>query len=149
MTTPALTTDARNRALRTFLQGLASDVLAAVILLVLPVFTNAQGWQDVDWKILGFLLAKTVVVTALSYVMRTWLDKRPDALLPPVNPGAPADPACPHPPPLSGTSHPKEHRHVQEARPEAQAAADPAEPAALRRPPLDQGGLTNGRTNPG
>ena len=93
MTTPALTTDARNRALRTFLQGLASDVLAAVILLVLPVFTNAQGWQDVDWKILGFLLAKTVVVTALSYVMRTWLDKRTDALLPPVNPGAPADPA--------------------------------------------------------
>lgn len=75
MTTPALAADARNRALRTFLQGLAADVAAAAVLLVLPVFTNASGWQDIDWKILGFLLAKTVVVTGLSYLMRTVLDR--------------------------------------------------------------------------
>jgi hypothetical protein len=75
MTTPALAADARNRALRTFLQGLVADVAAAVVLLVLPVVTNAQGWEDFDWRILGFLLAKTVVVTGLSYLMRTVLDR--------------------------------------------------------------------------
>lgn len=90
MTTPALAADARNRALRTFLQGLAADVAAAVVLLVLPVFTNAQGWQDIDWKVMGFLLAKTVVVTGLSYLMRTVLDRsRIPTPLPPSDPGEP------------------------------------------------------------
>lgn len=90
MTSPVLAADARNRALRTFLQGIGADVLAAVILLVLPVFTSAQGWQDIDWKILGFLLAKTVVVTGLSYVMRTYLDRSAiPTPLPPSDPGEP------------------------------------------------------------
>lgn len=96
MTTPVLTNDARNRALRTFIQGLAADVIAAVVLLVLPVFSNATGWQDIDWKVLGFLLAKTVAVTALSFVMRQYLD--PSGLptpLPPSDPGEPDD-ATPH-----------------------------------------------------
>lgn len=92
MTTTQRTVDAKNRALRTFAQGLAADVLAAVILLVLPVFSNAQGWQDIDWKVLGFLLAKTVVVTGLSFVMRQYLDKSTDAFLPPADPGEPDDP---------------------------------------------------------
>lgn len=92
MTSPALANDARNRALRTFLQGLTADVLAAVVLLVLPVFSNATGWQDVDWKVLGFLLAKTVAVTALSYLMRTYLDRSGiPTPLPPANPGEPDD----------------------------------------------------------
>lgn len=87
-----LTNDARNRALRTFLQGLASDVAAAVILLVLPVFTDATGWQDIDWKVMGFLLAKTALVTALSYVMRQYLDGSAiPTPLPPANPGEPDD----------------------------------------------------------
>jgi hypothetical protein len=70
-----LRTDARNRALRTFLQGLVADVLAALVLLLLPVFTSANGWGDFEWSILGFLVVKTVVVTGLSYVMRTYLDR--------------------------------------------------------------------------
>lgn len=68
------TTDARNRALRTFLQGLAIDLMAACVLLLLPLFTAAQDWSDIDWRILGFLLAKTVSVTGMSYVMRVFLD---------------------------------------------------------------------------
>lgn len=63
-------TDARNRALRTFLQGLAMDVLAALVLLLFPVVSGANDWSSFDWQILGFLAAKTVLVTLLSYVMR-------------------------------------------------------------------------------
>ncbi|GAA4698077.1 hypothetical protein [Nocardioides nanhaiensis] len=51
------------------------DVLAALVLVVLPVVTTAEGWDDVEWSVLGFLLAKTAAVTALSYAMRVWLDR--------------------------------------------------------------------------
>ena len=86
------TNDARNRALRTFLQGLGTDVTAALILLLLPVFTSANGWGDFEWQVLGFLVAKTVAVTALSYVMRQYLDaSRLPTPLPPSDPGEPDD----------------------------------------------------------
>ena len=88
--TTALQADARNRAVRTFLQGLGADVLAALVLLLLPVFTNANDWGDFEWQVLGFLVAKTVAVTALSYVMRQYLDASPvPTPLPPANPGEP------------------------------------------------------------
>lgn len=88
--TTALTNDARNRALRTFLQGLGTDVAAALILLLLPAFTNANGWGDFEWQVLGFLVVKTVAVTALSYVMRQYLDGSAiPTPLPPANPGEP------------------------------------------------------------
>lgn len=88
--TTALTNDARNRALRTFLQGLGTDVAAALILLLLPAFTNANGWGDFEWQVLGFLVVKTVAVTALSYVMRQYLDGSVvPTPLPPANPGEP------------------------------------------------------------
>lgn len=86
------TNDARNRALRTFIQGLGTDVAAALILLLLPVFTSANGWGDFEWQVLGFLVAKTVAVTALSYVMRQYLDaSRLPTPLPPSDPGEPDD----------------------------------------------------------
>ncbi|BAK33993.1 hypothetical protein MLP_09790 [Microlunatus phosphovorus NM-1] len=62
--------DARNRAIRTFLQGLAFDVLAASILVLLPVIANAKSLADFDWAVLGFLFGKTIAVAVLSYVMR-------------------------------------------------------------------------------
>jgi hypothetical protein len=91
----ALTADAKNRALRTFLVNLATDVLSAVVLLLTPIVSNATGWQDIDWKITGFLLAKTVVASAFSYLMRTVLDKSviptplPPSPVPPPNDDAP------------------------------------------------------------
>lgn len=90
--TTALTNDARNRALRTFLQGLATDVAAALVLLLLPVFTSANGWGDFEWQVLGFLATKTVAVTVLSYVMRQYLDASViPTPLPPADPGEPDD----------------------------------------------------------
>lgn len=84
--------DARNRALRTFLQGLGLDVLAAVALFLFNAFSTADEWGDLDWKLLGFLLAKTVTTTAASYVMRKYLDgSSVPTPLPPADPGEPAD----------------------------------------------------------
>ena len=86
----ALQNDARNRALRTFLQGLAIDLtvaLAALILANVDSITNRQGLI-----LFGITAAKTVVTTVASYVMRRFLD--PSAVptpLPPANPGEPDD----------------------------------------------------------
>lgn len=58
--------DARNRALRTFLQGLAVDVLLAVCL----VAYDALQSDAPDWRLLLLTLLKTALMTAASYVMR-------------------------------------------------------------------------------
>ena len=90
MTTRAVRRDARNRALRTFLQGLAADVTAALVMMLLPLISAANGWGDFEWQILGFLVAKTIAVSGLSYLMRTWLDgSRVPTPLPPGDPGEP------------------------------------------------------------
>lgn len=82
--------DAKNRALRTFLVGLATDVLGAVVLLFTPLITSANSWSDLDWKLMGFLLAKTVLSTAFSYLLRTILDgSKIPTPLPPADPGEP------------------------------------------------------------
>lgn len=69
--TEAVKTDARNRAFRTLLQGLAFDVGAAVVIILYTTFSAANGWGDFEWTLLGFTLGKTIAVTALSYLMRT------------------------------------------------------------------------------
>lgn len=63
--------DARNRAYRTLLQGLAFDVGAAIVVVLYSVFSSASGWGDFQWAIIGFTLVKTFMVSALSYLMRT------------------------------------------------------------------------------
>ena len=70
--TPLLTLDAKNRALRTFLQGLAVDLAVAVAALVL---SSVDQITDRDGLTLfGLALAKTAVTTAASYVMRRFVD---------------------------------------------------------------------------
>lgn len=63
--------DAKNRALRTFVQGLLSDLLIALVLFLSPIFaSDSFDWTATDWKVLGLALAKTVVVTVISYIAR-------------------------------------------------------------------------------
>ena len=69
-----LAADARNRALRSFLQGLAVDLGVAVITVLVTVFGDANGWGDLQWGIIGFTLAKTCVQSIASYVMRRFVD---------------------------------------------------------------------------
>lgn len=64
------TTDARNRAVRTFVQGLAFDVIASVVVFVFPLVSDADSFADFDWQVILFLLVKTVLVSVLSYTMR-------------------------------------------------------------------------------
>lgn len=63
--------DARNRAWRTLLQGLAFDVLAAVVLVVFTAVSKAEAWSDFEWTLLAFTVFKSVMVSGLSYLMRT------------------------------------------------------------------------------
>lgn len=87
-----LTIDARNRAVRSFLQGLGFAVLTAVVMVLYPVFTSAHGWGDFDWSLLAFSLVQAVGTAVLSYLMRKVLD--PSGIptpLPPADPGPPAD----------------------------------------------------------
>jgi hypothetical protein len=66
-----LVTDAQNRALRTFLQGIAIDVLAGVSIAVHGLLTSTDPFS---WALLGALVLKSAGVAATSYVMRRWLD---------------------------------------------------------------------------
>lgn len=73
MSTATLTQDARNRALRTFLQGLAIDLAVAVCALLLA---NVDKITDRAALItFGITVAKTVLTTAASYVMRRFIDR--------------------------------------------------------------------------
>ena len=88
--THLLTIDASNRALRTFLQGLGYAVLAAVVMVLYPVFTGAHGWGDFNWPLIGFALTQAVGTAVLSYFMRKVLDpSRVPTPLPPADPGEP------------------------------------------------------------
>jgi hypothetical protein len=82
-----LATDARNRALRTFLQGLAIDVLVAAAGVI---YAATQGSGPVVWTIVAASLPRTIVQSAASYVMRRFLDKsKIPTPLPPDPPGEP------------------------------------------------------------
>lgn len=63
--------DARQRATRTLVQGLAFDIAAAVILVVFTAWSKANAWGDLEWTVLAFSVAKSAIVSGLSYLMRT------------------------------------------------------------------------------
>ena len=93
MTATPLVIDAQNRAVRTFLVGLATDLLVALALVLYNVFVDADSFSSVDWSVLGFSLAKTAITTAGSYVLRRFVDaSRIPTPLPPEPVPAPADP---------------------------------------------------------
>lgn len=68
---PSATADARNRAWRTFVQGLLVDVVLALsggisLALASPDF----AWTRAYWLGIGLALAKTALTTITAYVMR-------------------------------------------------------------------------------
>lgn len=83
-----LARDARNRALRTFLQGLGIDILVAVSMLVYDALNDDQP----NYRLLLATAAKTVLQTIAAYLMRLKLDpSRVPTPLPPDPPGEPND----------------------------------------------------------
>lgn len=82
--------DARNRALRTFLQNIGFDIAAALVVVLYTVIAPAESWGDIQWAVLGFTLVKTASVTGLSYLMRKVFDRTtlvPDGVTPPAESG--------------------------------------------------------------
>jgi hypothetical protein len=89
-----LQADAQNRAWRTFLVSLIIDVGVAITLLLVTTFQDANSWGEIEWTILGFSLAKTVVASAGSFILRRYVDaSRIPTPLPPSPVPQPADPA--------------------------------------------------------
>lgn len=86
-----LVLDAKNRALRTFLVNISVDVAVGVVMVLVTAFSRANGWGDLEWGILGFTVAKTMVVTAGSFILRRVIDPSgiptplPPAPVPPPN----------------------------------------------------------------
>ncbi len=70
MTTQATKRDAANRGARTFLQGLGIDLGVAVAVALLAWLPDADLSSMAAWIILGTALAKTVLTSGASYVMR-------------------------------------------------------------------------------
>lgn len=62
--------DARNRAVRTFVQNLLIDVLVAIVLFLWPLVSSAQSLADFDWPVLIFSFVKTIIATIVAYLMR-------------------------------------------------------------------------------
>ncbi len=68
---PSTEADARNRAARTFTQGLAVDVTAAVALAVAPALSGTDfAWSKAYWLTVAGLAGKTAILSAVSYVSR-------------------------------------------------------------------------------
>ena len=61
--------DAKSRSWRTFWQGLAIDVVYALIALA-GALTSIDPLDKVSWVVLGALVIKTLIQTVISYVMR-------------------------------------------------------------------------------
>jgi len=76
MTNTAVQADAKQRAKRTFIQGIALDVAVAIAVALLAWLPDADLTSKQAWIILGTSLAKTVLTAVASYVMR--LKVRPD-----------------------------------------------------------------------
>jgi len=87
--------DATNRAVRTFIQGLAIDVGVALAVLLWTVFSNANTWGDLEWKIIAFSVLKTILTSIASFIMRRFVDRSGSAALPPDDPGRPNESANP------------------------------------------------------
>ena len=69
-----LPADAKNRALRVFLQGLAVDLMVALTTVLTTFLGDAHSWGTIQWSVLGLTLAKTAIQTVVAYVTRRYID---------------------------------------------------------------------------
>jgi hypothetical protein len=71
--TPATERDARNRALRTFVQGFGLDLAAgATVGLVAGVAVGIE-WTQAYWIALGLAVAKSTIQGGVSYLARKFV----------------------------------------------------------------------------
>lgn len=87
-----LNTDAKNRAWRSFVQGFAMDLVAALFIWVGPMVSDIESWSDWDTSLIGLLFLKTLILTGFSYVMRRYIDG--SSIPTPLPPEPAAEPAA-------------------------------------------------------
>lgn len=68
--TPHVEADARNRALRTVVQGLGIDLIAAVAVALSVAVAGGIEWTRAYWIALGLAVAKSLITAAVSYLAR-------------------------------------------------------------------------------
>lgn len=71
----AVNADAKDRAWRTFLQGMGIDVAIAVTLVLMLAFTDIK-WTAEYWAALGLSVGRTLLQTCVAYVMRVFVGPR-------------------------------------------------------------------------
>lgn len=65
------TYDAKNRAIRTLLQGFLTDAAVAIALVIGSAMVDPGfAWSGGYWRVVGLTVAKTLIMSAISYVMR-------------------------------------------------------------------------------
>lgn len=85
-----LTADAKNRGVRTFITGLAIDVLVGVTLVLLTYFMDKESWGTIQWTVLSFSIFKSFLQAAGAFILRRFLDQSSiPTPLPPADPGEP------------------------------------------------------------
>jgi hypothetical protein len=68
-------TDAKDRAWRTFVQGLMIDVAVGVTLVLVTAFATIE-WTPAYWLALAASLGRTILQSAVAYVMRVFVAPR-------------------------------------------------------------------------
>lgn len=71
--TPPIESDARNRAFRTWIQGLALDVAAGAAVALAAAIAGGIEWTRVYWVTLGLVVAKSCVQAVVSYFARKFV----------------------------------------------------------------------------
>jgi hypothetical protein len=71
--------DAKDRAFRTFIQGLGIDEAIAVTLVLAVAFTTIE-WTPTYWLTLAASLGRTILQSAVAYVMRVFVKPRLEKL---------------------------------------------------------------------
>lgn len=74
---PTLKQDASNRALRTFIQGIAIDMGVA---LAVAVYAIVSDPNPIVWAAVGASVARSVLQAGAAYVMRRFMD--PSRMIP-------------------------------------------------------------------
>lgn len=72
---PPLQEIAQKRGWQTLLQSLGVDVAVAIALALSLLIGPWEGWSDVQWAVLAFVVAKSVVQAVIAWVIRRWFDQ--------------------------------------------------------------------------
>lgn len=73
--TPSRDEVSRKRGIQTLLQSLGVDVAVGLALALATLIGPWESWGDVQWSILGFAVAKSIVQAVVSWVIRRYVDQ--------------------------------------------------------------------------